>query len=483
MNEAQTRLNKMSCKTIWMSPLYNGFEAMLRIRNNKMTKYMRLLALLLAVLPIAGFADVYDTIQVNHTELHVDIRDFKHHTLRGKAMLEVVSKMDNVRFVPLYLLNMNIDSVWVNDIYTPDVVYNDTLLRIPTPTLQSNEKALITLAYHGVPYGTDFGGFCWFDDERMAHNMGISLHDIPHSIGKAWYPCVDDLRSRSTFEAYYLTSADRKAIGNGLLVDCTTQPDGSLLWHWSQRQAIQDYLFNVAVGDYQLVHFDYTNASRTIPVDAYVTPHEVENAKQAFSLVPDIMAVMEKRFGPYPFDRVGYVTVNSPLGAMEHVSNICVDRNPEPTYDYLTTVIHELVHGWFGNNVTCSTYGDMWLNEGITTYMVEVVLEELFPEDWLRYYQRDEDLYVADLDSTSPSYHPLANTPETDTYGGISYLKGGWVIRQLRHLLGDDLFFRGMRKYLENYSFKNASTEEFKSSLEVTTGHNLDLFFQEYVYK
>lgn len=446
-----------------------------------------MLIALMGVLPLQAqeLYNVYDTIQVNHHDLHVDVRDFKGKVLHGKAVLQVECKMDGIGYIPLQLLNMQVDSIWVNGLpVNTGVQYNDALLRIPVPYLMSKgDKTEVAVAYHGVPLERRFGGFTWREKDRMAHNMGVSINDIPHSYGKSWYPAVDDFRAKSLYDLYIRTDGDLKGIGNGLLQESEKEEDGSIVWHWKLNQRVPDYLVNVAVGDYRQIHMEHRQAGRVVPVDVYVLPQEYEEGKQAYAILPDVLKVLDEKFGAFNFDRVGFVSVNTSGGAMEHATNISMPRNPKPTASYQELFIHELIHSWFGNRVTCQTAEDMWLNEGMTTWAVEVVLEELFGKDQLHAYRQSTQNTALMAAAREGGYRSLSAMPQEYTYSSTVYQKGAWVMRTLRNYLGDDLFFKGMRQYVQDFTFSTATTDDFQRTMERVTGKDLSAFFKNLIHE
>lgn len=432
---------------------------------------------------------IHDTIRVEHHTLTMDLRDIDGHTIYGDAELKVVSRMNRVRYIPLRLLQMQIDSVSVDGKKVrKEVQYDGDLLRIPLKRkLRDGAGATVRVVYHGEPVSRNFGGFVWDADKHMAHNMGVSLNDIPHSFGKSWYPCVDDFRAKSTFDFHYITQSGLVAVGNGLLEGSVTRPDGAVEWDWSLDQPVPDYLVNVAVGPYECISTTYSGVSGEVPIQIYVTKDEYDEAVECYSIMPAVLESLESHFGAYPFSRVGFVSVNTTGGAMEHATNISMPRRPRPSQSYREIAIHELIHSWFGDFVTCSTAGDMWLNEGITSYVVEVVLEDLVArnvaeQSFLDSYRTSVDKAVASMPKDHPRYHPLAGMPETDTYGMLVYKKGAWVMRQLREYLGDELFFNAMKVYVREFGWGNAGTEDFKRSIERSTGKDLSAFFEEYIY-
>lgn len=426
---------------------------------------------------------IYETIQVNHHNLFFDIRNFDKQILYGKADLSIQSKIDGLKSVPLLLQQMQIDSILINGSSVTGYQYNDTLLRIPLPSpLNRGDQALVTIAYHGKPAASTFGGFLFNDSLRLAHNMGASIDDIPHSYGRGWFPAVDDFRSRSTFDLYFRVDNDLKAIGSGILKDTIPNGDGTTTWHWAVNQPIPEYLVNVAVGNYRKIEMEHRQSNRTLPIDIYVLPGEEEKAREAYAIVPKVLESMDKHFGEYAFDRVGYVSVNSPGGAMEHVGNISMPLNPQPTLGYQLLIIHELIHGWFGNKVTCATAGDMWLNEGITSFCPEIVLSELFSAEEARKYAENNLLSILfGSKKYDGGYYPLAGMPESNTYSLTTYNKGAAVVGTLRYYLGEEVLYPALKAYVDSFAFRHATTDDFKNFIAGYSKRNLDDFFNLWV--
>lgn len=426
---------------------------------------------------------LYDTLEVLHNDLYLDIRRFDEAILRGRAEITVKSRIDHLAYAPLLLLGMHIDSVRVDGRNTGSVQYNDTLLRIPLARpLQKGEEARLTVAYHGHPVSASFGGFVFSDSLRHAHNMGISIHDQPHSFGRSWFPAIDDFRSRATFDFHIRVDSDRQAIASGILQSIQAAPENTTIWHWKLRQPAPDYLVSVAVGAYEKISFPYTSLTgHPLPIDIYVFPEETEAARETYSFLPRTLELLENAFGPYAFDRVGYVSVDRRGGAMEHIANISIPKNPRPTVGYRTLAIHELIHSWFGNRVTCRTAQDMWLNEGITNFGPELVLEKLYgPEEAARYVRQNQQAALL-LAPAYEGYLPLACIPDDHTYGITVYDKGAMVMHTLRHYLGDEKLLPALKAYAEAYTFRTASVNDFESFLSRATQTDLTDFFDLWV--
>lgn len=427
---------------------------------------------------------LYDTLEVLHNTLRMDIRRFGEKRLDGAAEITIRSKQDALAFAPLLLLHMQIDSIRVNGRPVGHYQYNDTLLRIPLDRpLSKGMEAKLFVAYHGRPVSAPFGGFVFSDSLRHAHNMGVSIHDNPHSFGRSWFPAVDDFRSRAPFDLYLRVDSALKGIAGGTLQSVRPAPEGTAVWHWRIRQPIPDYLVGVAVGPYEKISYPYTSTSgRPLPVDIYVFPEEAEAARETYAFLPRALEILENHFGPYGFDRVGYVSVDRRGGAMEHVGNISMPRGPKPTVGYRTLAIHELIHGWFGNRVTCRTAGDMFLNEGITNFGPELVLEKLYgPEEAARYVRQNQLSALLMAPRHEKGYLALAAVPDAYTYGTTVYDKGAMAMHTLRRYLGDEKLMPALEAYLEAYACRTATVAEFQDFMTRSTGVDLADFFDLWV--
>ena len=144
---------------------------------------------------------------------------------------------------------------------------------------------------------------------------------------------------------------------------------------------------------------------------------------------------------------------------MEHVGNISMPMNPQPTLDYQLYIIHELIHGWFGNKVTCATAGDMWLNEGITTFCQELVFQDLFSQQEAKNDSEGNLLFVLSSSlNYDGGYYPLQGMPQEHTYGIATYYKGAAVMHTLRYYLGDDLLIPALKDYIDTFAFRHVKT-------------------------
>jgi aminopeptidase N len=270
-----------------------------------------------------------------------------------------------------------------------------------------------------------------------------------------------------------------------LLQSVTPHGDGTHTFHWKTEYTLPTYLVSVAIGDYVLVADTFAGMERDVPITYYVRPMDADKVPGSFQNIHEIMANLEQRFGPYPFERIGYS--GTALGAMEHAGNIAYPNSVivnNTSYEWLYT--HEIAHMWFGNMVTCAGPGDMWLNEGWAVWTELLYREDLYNLQTAIDVQRTKHkriLQFAHTSSGDNAYHALYNIPAPYVYGETVYQKGGLVAQTLRHYMGDELFFPAVRAYLEEFAFGHASSFDLRDFLSQHAGVNMAPFFDSWIFQ
>jgi aminopeptidase N len=357
------------------------------------------------------------------------------------------------------------------------------ILQIKPLNLEAGQSAELTVYYEGKPIApSPFGGFYFSANE--AYNLGVSLEQIPHSFGRIWFPCIDNFTDKALYEFELEAPPGITGVANGTLREKKILPSGNTLFRWSLAHPIPTYLASIAFGEYACLEDTLEGLERKIPVSLYVKPEAVTKARASFQNLQQALSHFESLFGPYAWERVGYVSVAMQGGAMEHATNIAYPHNCiDGTLKYEQLWVHELSHSWFGNLVTCASAEDMWLNEGFARYCEALFFEKNRGVAFFRnYLQKIEEKVIKQAHINDEGYYPVSPIPQTLTYGSTVYDKGALVAHTLRGYLGDSLFFGGLRLYFKQYQFSNATTEDLKNALANYCQCNLDPFFQAWVY-
>jgi len=442
-------------------------------------KYFYILAVVL-IFCFHARANVSDTIHVSHYNITIDTVDFSGHAIRGVTELTVHSKMNGVNNITLGLYFLQIDSITSANIPLA-YSYNDTLISITPPTtLNQNDSVILRISYHGVPK-TDatFGGF-YFNSTDYAFNIGVGFSVDPHTFGKAWFPCVDEFTDRSTYEFHITTGHTYKAFCNGALISSITNPDSTITWNWQLDETIPTYLAAIAVAPFYTIRRTYEG----IPVELGVFPSDSVNTLKTFVHLDSALMNDITSYGPYPWNKVGYVMVPFNSGAMEHATSIHVGKafiNGTLTYE-ANIMAHELSHMWWGDKVTCETEQDMWLNEGWATFnenhFTEFVYGQAAYEANRRSLHRQVVQYAHRRDY---GYYALNNIPHAYTYGYSVYQKGSDVVHSLRRFMGDSAFFQACKYHLNQCAFNTSNSGQLRDNFSASSGNNLTDYFSTIV--
>lgn len=423
---------------------------------------------------------VADTIDAIHYRIHIQDINFETQTISAETQIKLLPKMP-VSHIPLELKALEVSNVTSPDMAVIGFNHTADILRIElSETITENDTINLTITYAGVPFHESWGGFHFSGD--YAFNLGVGFESDPHNLGKAWFPCVDDFKDRATYEVLVTLPNDLTAVAGGLLIEVSDAGNGNQTWHWQINQPIPTYLASVAAGDYALNSDLYQALEAEIPITVYTRPADSAKVAASFSNLHAIMDFFENRFGPYPFDRIGYA--GTAIGAMEHVTNIAYPHfaiNGNLSYEYLLT--HELSHMWFGNMVTCADAGDMWLNEGWATFCQYFYKHDIYTPDIYR-QEMNENHYdiLKNAHISDGGYLSLDEVPTEYTYGTTVYDKGATVVHSLMHYLGQEVFFDAIKAYLQEFAYAPASSENMRDFLTAYTGRDMTDFFDTWVF-
>lgn len=185
---------------------------------------------------------------------------------------------------------------------------------------------------------------------------------------------------------------------------------------------------------------------------------------------------------PYPLPKLDQVAIpDFDAGAMENwglvtyrESCLLADQNtPQTTKEYIATVVtHELSHQWFGNLVTMRWWDNLWLNESFANMMQFYAVDHLRPEwqIWQDYFTED-CLYALrrdSLENVQSVQQAVSDPAEIDSLfdGAIVYAKGSHLMFMLMRLMGEEQFFKGLKKYFQKFQYQNTSGDDLWACLQ-----------------
>ncbi len=301
-----------------------------------------------------------------------------------------------------------------------------------------------------------------------------------------WFPCKQFLEDKAdSVWVYVTTNRENKVGSNGLLFGIDTINGTDLVkYKWRTYYPTDYYLISIAVSKYLDYTFyayppSYPNDSIKVVNYLYNTdPNTFTTIKPHLDSVALMLEYFSEKVGIYPFYKEKYGHAMTPFGGgMEHQTM----TSTEYTANF-NLLAHELFHQWFGDYVTCKSWKDIYVNEGMASYGEYLALEGLKGHDYAQ--ARMNEAHNVALQATEGSIY----VPDTLDVGRIfnghlTYNKGSAVTHTLRYLLGDSLFFLSLRNYLNEYAFSTAGIEEFKNVFQNTSGKDLNDFFHQWFYQ
>ncbi|WP_313805561.1 M1 family aminopeptidase [Flavobacterium sp.] len=356
----------------------------------------------------------------------------------------------------------------------------DELVLIFPSNLTSGNTYSVEINYSGYPSTNEQAFTCSYHDSTPI------LWTLSEPFGaRDWWPCKQDLNDKidNGVDVYITAPIAYSAVSNGLQQSAI--PNGAnKTTHFHHGYPIPAYLVAIAVTNYQTYNQQAglgTPESPFFPIINYLYP-ESNNAstQNALAVTPPIMNLFESLFGAYPFrtEKYGHAQFGWG-GGMEHTTVSFMGGWSRGL------IAHELGHHWFGDKVTCGTWKDIWLNEGLTEYMAGLVVEAFDGAASFVNWKANKitsitsqpggNLYLTDAQATNVN---------TIFSSRISYNKGSMVTHMLRYKLGDTNFYQGMNNYLNDplLAYGYAVTPQLQQHLETASGMDLDEFFNDWVY-
>jgi len=425
-----------------------------------------------------------DTFDILHIAVNLEIINFISETINGYTDISFSPKMEDISVLLLDLRSLDIDSILLNgEPVTFD--YNDFTINVNLPSpFDIGETAVIRVYYNGHP-ATDSGGFGGLDfNNGYAYNLGIGITSNPYNYGSGWFPCFDNFVERQTFEFNIKTSNSRRAYCTGTFLGQTNVGGDTIMRSYYLDQPIPTYLAGVAVSYYEEVNQIYETANGPLPIQLVANGGDTTAMKNTFVDLGACVDAIESWYGPYQWERVGYVA--TPNGAMEHPTNIAypvftaLNGN---TAGHKRLMAHELAHCWWGDIVTLSSAANMWIKEGNAEYGAHLFTLHLDGQEaFLNQVKTNFIQVLKTAHYDDDSYLPLSGLPYEYTYGTHTYFKGASMLHNLRGYLGDELFSAAQTDVLETFAYSAIDAEMYRDHLTEFTGIDMTSFFQDWIF-
>ncbi len=437
--------------------------------------------------------------------------DVQHYTLRNEIHVEekAISGSSLIRFLAVTemdTLELDFDGLFTIDgiededgslDYTRDEAKLFIRLRGPVAAGDSHS---VTVRYHGVPLEAARapwdGGFVWSETPGGKPWIATAMQGEGCDI---WWPCKDHPAGEpSSMDMYFTVPAGLVAAANGVLIDVAEEDDGRRTFHWRTEVPTNTYGVALNVGPYVLIEGSHTSVNGTeIPLMFWaIEDHETEARELFESEFRQTLEFFERKVGPYPWGQEKLGVAETPHLGMEHQTiNAYGNEFRRGTYGFDWLFQHELAHEWFGNVMTHKTVSDMWLHEGFGAFMqpeytLELMGDAAFHSSMYRSY-----LGISACNPIAPREEFSADElyfddPEGKGPAGDIYTKGTWLLHSLRYVIGEDAFWRSVRRLVYDTTNPAAlpapitprlrTTDDYVRIASEEAGADLGWFFEVY---
>jgi len=353
------------------------------------------------------------------------------------------------------------------------------------PPIAADQETMVVITYSAEPKQ----GLYFRTPEMGYKSEDTHLWTQGESIeARHWFPSCDHPNEKFTSEITCRVPEGMVVLSNGKLVSEERDGQSGLMAvRWLQEKPHATYLIALCAGYFKKVEDKY----KGIPLAFFTPASEIKEAINSFA--PDTkeaMAFFEEEIGVrYPWAKYYQVCVNDfTAGGMENTSlTILTDSTLHPTsfenlHDSQGLIAHELAHQWFGDLVTCKDWANLWLNEGFATYYEKLYENHKHGRDDFLYgmYHSAKGIFVH-ANQTNAMVRRDFKTPE-DQFNYLAYPKGSWILHMLRSEVGEELYRRAIKTYLQRHEYGNVTTEDLKAVFEELSGRSFDQFFDQYVY-
>ncbi|WP_308799631.1 aminopeptidase N [Agromyces silvae] len=341
-------------------------------------------------------------------------------------------------------------------------------------------------------------------DGRYMHT-GEGLHRFVDPVdGEAYlytqFEVPDSRRMFAVFEQPDLKAAFRftvtapahwQVVSNQPTPEPTDAHEGAKTWAFGPTPRISSYITALIAGPYDVVRDELTSSDgRVIPLGVYSRKSlsQYLDADYIFEKTKQGFAYFESKFDvPYPFDKYDQLFVPEyNAGAMENAgavtfTEVYVFRSKVTDAireRRVVTILHELAHMWFGDLVTMKWWNDLWLNESFAEWASTIATAEAteWTNAWTTFNSMEKSwAYRQDqLPSTHPVVATINDLEDVQVnFDGITYAKGGSVLKQLAAWVGVDAFFAGVSAYFKTHAWGNTTLADLLAELETASGRDL----------
>jgi len=404
--------------------------------------------------------------------------------IKGSTEIGAVSVVTSLNsFVVELIDDLTVDSVLNGSILLNFSHSSDLITVNMGSTVPAGDFFRVKIFYHGtVPEEGFFSGMTSGTDTDWGNSVTWTLSEPFNA--KDWFPCKQDLMDKADSVMIDITVPDNLMAGsNGRLVNTVSVEGGKTRYEWRSYFPTDYYLISISVADYQdysiYAHPAGLNDSILIQNFIYYQISYLEQNKELINETATLIELFSDLYSIYPFANEKYGHCVAPMGgAMEHQTMTTIDN-----FSFYL-VAHELGHQWFGDNVTCATWQDIWINEGFASYTEYLAYQNLVSQAYADGWMDSAHEWAMGMPDGSV-YIPLDEATSVNRIfsNALSYKKGAAIVHMIRFELDNDsLFFATLREFQQEFADSVATGDDFRGVLEDVSGDDFSWFFDQWYY-
>ncbi len=416
-------------------------------------------------------------------------------TLTGGKTFSASSKIDFELADNASALTVDLDKARISELVVNgkkrEPVYNQNFITIAAADLKRGKNTV--LVRYERDHSTNGEGLHRYEDKADGR-VYLYSHFEP-AAAHQMFAGFDQPDLKATYQLNVSAPKDWVVISSTRETKVEDKGD-SKRWTFPATPKLSPYNFSMHAGPYKM----WEDTSGKYPMRLFARQSVANQVHPAdwFQYTKAGLAYYDVYFGtPYPFKKYDQVLVPQFIyGAMENAAAVTFtetrflsasEMSSDRKRNLQSTILHEMSHQWFGDLVTMKWWNGLWLNESFASYMAQLgmVASAGEAQPWLGFYRAKQGAYRTDESiTTHPVEVPVATTQNAfDNIDAITYTKGASTLHQLRQLIGDEAFQRGVHNYLIEFGYKNASLEDFIGALSKASGKDLSSWSKEWLYQ